>query len=313
MPITRADWIRIKMMDRYQEQLEAKARLRTQFGRSVFISYSRFDQDVANEISALLTSMNIDHFLDRKDIDWGEDITQEVKAGLRTCTHTLLVVSPASLKSSWVAYEIGQAAALGKVILPLLTHPSLELPGFIAGLNYKVRLADVRAFFETPDGGTEELASTLSSLLSFFPPDLHTYSYCVEDSSPGRETWRSQAKVPMPGRGGDGYGRITIDATGTLPTLSISYNEKGASYVVHHRSHKISFDEQHNWISVFLRDVNNDGDSSHTSDEIAANSAFWLKLVELIRSHICKAIETPRSDPDVPPEERGKASLQVSQ
>jgi len=42
------------------------------------------------------------------------------------------VISPASLKSQWVAFEIGQAKALGKRLLPLLTHASLDVPEDVA-------------------------------------------------------------------------------------------------------------------------------------------------------------------------------------
>ncbi len=296
MPVTKADWIKMKMMDQYQEQLNAKARLRTHFGRRVFISYSRVDQEIASALSALLKSLAIDHFLDQKNIDWGSDITHEVKAGLRDCSHLLLVVSPASLKSSWVAYEIGQAAALGKVILPYLTHPSLELPSFISGLNYKSKMQDVRAFFETPEPGAEELSSTFSSLISFLPPDLHAYTHCAEESDSKKDTWRSRDSTPLPGRGGDGYGRITIDTTETLPTVSISYNEGGASYIVHHRKSVIAFDQEDQSITIFLSDLNNDGDFSQTRDRIAANSVFWLRLVEMLRFHIRSSLEVAEGE-----------------
>jgi hypothetical protein len=47
-----------------------------------------------------------------------------------------------------VPYEIGIARANGVKILPLLTHPSLDLPGFIANLSYKVSLENLVEFFD---------------------------------------------------------------------------------------------------------------------------------------------------------------------
>ena len=48
--------------------------------------------------------------------------------------------------SAWVAYEIGHAKAHDKRVLPLLTHPSIQLPGFLQSLNYKTNLLALRNY-----------------------------------------------------------------------------------------------------------------------------------------------------------------------
>jgi hypothetical protein len=115
---------------------------------NVFISYSHIDNAFVQQLSKLLDEKRIPYFLDRKSIEWGDDIPQSIEDGLGTASHLIVVVSPASLKSSWVPYEIGMARAKGAKILPLLTHPSLDLPGFIANLSYKVSLENLVEFFD---------------------------------------------------------------------------------------------------------------------------------------------------------------------
>jgi hypothetical protein len=114
---------------------------------TVFISYSHIDSEVADDIAAILEEFEITFFRDVKDIEWGQPISLKVKEGLNDSLAILVIVSPASLKSHWVPYEIGYATAKEKRILPYLTHPSLEVPSYIKDLNYKADLSKVKDFF----------------------------------------------------------------------------------------------------------------------------------------------------------------------
>ena len=115
----------------------------------VFISYSAVDKKTATKLARALNEHNIDYYLDRKDMIWGGDVTRQVSAALRRCTHVLVVISPASLKSNWVPYEVGYAQALRKTILPFLMHPSIDLPGYLQRLHYKTELQQVVEYFKT--------------------------------------------------------------------------------------------------------------------------------------------------------------------
>jgi len=114
----------------------------------IFISYSRVDQKIANDLVTLLDNIGVSCFLDRKDIDWGVSVTNEIHKGLSECWAVVVILSPASLKSQWVPYEIGRAAGQKKRILPLLTHPSLDIPGYMKDLNFKLNLDEVKKYFE---------------------------------------------------------------------------------------------------------------------------------------------------------------------
>jgi len=113
---------------------------------TVFISYSSPDESKAKQIARTLSKIDVNYFFDRKDISWGDDITQQIADGLKKCSALIVIISPASIKSQWVPFEIGQARALGVKILPFLTHPSLDLPGYLHNCHYKTQLADIKKY-----------------------------------------------------------------------------------------------------------------------------------------------------------------------
>ena len=115
---------------------------------SVFISYSREDSITAQELAEVLSQAGINHFRDVKDIDWGARFSSRVREGLAECIAVLVIVSPQSLKSQWVPYEIGQATALGKIVLPYLSDPSMEIPQYLRDLNCKTAVPEVREYFQ---------------------------------------------------------------------------------------------------------------------------------------------------------------------
>ena len=110
----------------------------------IFVSYSHEDTNTADEIVAILDEFGVEYFRDTKDIEWGGSISSEVKLGIEEALAVLVIVSPASLKSHWVPYEIGYGTALGKKILPHLVHPSLDVPHYIKDLSYTTRLEQIR-------------------------------------------------------------------------------------------------------------------------------------------------------------------------
>jgi ribose transport system substrate-binding protein len=118
----------------------------------VFVSYSRIDKDAAKRVEAILRKKGIEYFLDERDIEWGADIDASILSAFERITHLIVLVSPASVKSQWVAYEIGLARGRGLKVLPFLLHPSVDRPPFIADLNYKTSTDDIEAYFTTAMG-----------------------------------------------------------------------------------------------------------------------------------------------------------------
>lgn len=114
-----------------------------------FISYSRDDKSFAQQIAATLDRCDTQYFLDTADVAWGDPVLSSVKHGLTECSSVIVIVSPASLSSQWVPYEVGFSSALGKKILPFLTRSNLEMPAFLRSLHYKTELSEVEEYFGT--------------------------------------------------------------------------------------------------------------------------------------------------------------------
>ena len=97
----------------------------------VFISYSHHDAKPAFEIATKLREARIAHFLDPR-IGFGEPIPTRLHEELGRATHLIALISPASIQSPWVHYELGFARAREVTIIPYLFHADMQVPLFIA-------------------------------------------------------------------------------------------------------------------------------------------------------------------------------------
>lgn len=114
----------------------------------IFISYSHIDSEIADKLSQILNKTEIDFFLDKKNIKWGENLQEKIIDELdNKTTHIIPIISPASIKSQWVVYEIITAKNKNITILPFLTHPSMDIPFFLKDLKYTSKLEDIDNYF----------------------------------------------------------------------------------------------------------------------------------------------------------------------
>jgi hypothetical protein len=125
---------------------------------SVFISYSHADSGLVDSLAAVLDEFHVEYFRDVRDIRLGEPITATVSAALARCRMLLVVVSPNSVASHWVPYEIGHASALRKIIVPFLTDPLIDVPAYIRDLSYATTLEQIRRYFI--EGGPDKATIT---------------------------------------------------------------------------------------------------------------------------------------------------------
>lgn len=102
----------------------------------IFMSYSHVDANIANQLGAAIDHAGITYFRDVKHINWGDRIDAAVQTALEDSNALFVIISPASLKSLWVPFEIGYFSALKRPILPYLTHPSLDPPPYISNLKH---------------------------------------------------------------------------------------------------------------------------------------------------------------------------------
>ena len=113
-----------------------------------FISYSRSDRNFVSSLESLLQEKGIRYFRDEKDIEWGCDVNATISTAIENCTALIVIISPNSLNSPWVAYEVGYAKARQKKVLPLLTEPTVNLPSFLKNLNFKFGLNEVCKYLD---------------------------------------------------------------------------------------------------------------------------------------------------------------------
>ena len=116
----------------------------------VFVSYSRADSVIADEIVAGLEFADrFDVFIDREAIHEGEAWQARLQSLIETSDAIVFLLSPHSASSEVCHWEVELAASLSKRVIPvLLDSPGeTEAPASLSELNY-VRLDEGRSFME---------------------------------------------------------------------------------------------------------------------------------------------------------------------
>lgn len=149
---------------------------------SVFISYSHADDILADNICCILDAVGVNYFRDVKQIEWGDGINERVREALLESQSVLVIISPASLKSLWVPFEIGSCSALNRKVLPYLQYPALDLPGYIAGIKHISKLEEVSEYFSRP---AREWGTVYSNPPKNLPDVRVTYSPAISRNSKG--------------------------------------------------------------------------------------------------------------------------------
>jgi formylglycine-generating enzyme required for sulfatase activity len=104
----------------------------------VFISYSRKDDDFAQELLAGLQLAGFEPYLDKHDIAAGEDWEMRLSRLIETADAVVFVVSPDAVASQRCAWEIQRAESLNKRLLPIVWRSVEEakVPPGLKRLNY---------------------------------------------------------------------------------------------------------------------------------------------------------------------------------
>jgi hypothetical protein len=86
----------------------------------VFLSYSRQDApDIARDLAARLHGENLSLYRDLTHLEGGVDWWRQIEEAIRTVEHVVLVLTPASLTSPYVAREWRLARQEGKQVSPV--------------------------------------------------------------------------------------------------------------------------------------------------------------------------------------------------
>lgn len=101
----------------------------------VFISYSRQDADFAEVLRLRLREAGFDSWIDLEGLPAGSEWGQEIDQAIRDSTALILVLTPASRASDYVAYEWAFALGAGVPVMPLLLAAT-EVPPRLAALQH---------------------------------------------------------------------------------------------------------------------------------------------------------------------------------
>src|SRR4051794_16028455 len=125
---------------------------------NVFVSYARRDRESVEQLVALLKRAKNDVWFD-SEIIGGQRWWDEILRHLRTCDVVLASISPDALRSKACKAELTYAAALGKVVLPVLVRDTnLDLAPAAIGTSNVVDFRDASAH------ATVELIEAVRSL-----------------------------------------------------------------------------------------------------------------------------------------------------
>ncbi len=104
---------------------------------AIFLSHSGRDIWLAKQIKkAIEAAISVaEVWLDEMSLTGGEQIIAALRSGIMQSNELVVLVSNESLKSQWVAWEIGMAAAWRKRITPLLNNVDYDAMAPLKGVK----------------------------------------------------------------------------------------------------------------------------------------------------------------------------------
>ncbi len=145
----------------------------------VFISHQKSDTDACSKIAEYLKSSGIDVYFDEYDTDLRlavqEDnpkkVVDAIKIGINNSTHMLCVISPNTLYSKWVPFEVGYGYDSTEVmVLTLKGIKNSELPHYVRAATVIRDIYDINKFVENRKGKFVLESKNYSDYNSTFHP-----------------------------------------------------------------------------------------------------------------------------------------------
>jgi hypothetical protein len=104
----------------------------------VFLSHSLKDRDWASDLVRALMQRRLRVWSNFEGIRVGDSWYQAIDDGIRKSRSFVAIITPESVRSSFMAAELGSALALKKPLIPVVSEdtPSEELPGPIRLRRY---------------------------------------------------------------------------------------------------------------------------------------------------------------------------------
>ena len=92
----------------------------------VFISYASGDSQIADELRKDMETAGLRCFMAEKDIQVAAIWQDSIRTALLGSSSVLILLTPRSINRPWVLLETGAAWALGKPLIPALSHVAPE-------------------------------------------------------------------------------------------------------------------------------------------------------------------------------------------
>jgi hypothetical protein len=142
---------------------------------SIFISYSRQDQDYVKNLISAFEKRGLSVWLDDR-IDYGSAWQQVIEEHLRACQVFVLVMTPRSYESHWVQCELSCALEMRKPIFPLLLEGERWFSvAAIQVVDVKSGAIPPNRFFQAVSASIIDLSiATTDSFTSSNPVDVGT-------------------------------------------------------------------------------------------------------------------------------------------
>jgi WD40 repeat protein len=154
----------------------------------VFISYSRDDLGFADQLAAGLRVGGVDPTIDRQGISGGEDWRSRLGSLIRDAETVVFVLSPSSARSETCAWEVEEAARLGKRIVPVVCRPleNAVAPPRLQNLNYVFFYAEPKSPGSGFGSGLEHLAAALNTDIDWLREHTRYLQRATEWDAGGR-------------------------------------------------------------------------------------------------------------------------------
>lgn len=101
----------------------------------IYISYSRRDRAIAEQIAATLQDAQYQTWVDFRDIQSGELWRERIMEAIAAADAYLVLISPASTESQWLQNELTFALSRNKIIIPVMVERA-PLPPELARFQY---------------------------------------------------------------------------------------------------------------------------------------------------------------------------------
>src|SRR6516164_8775320 len=154
----------------------------------VFVSYSRDDRRFAGQLVAALNACGFECFIDREGISGGEKWKQRIGNLISEADTVVFMLSPASARSEICAWEVEEAARLGKRIFPVNCRPLVGAspPPRLRDLNYVFLYEDPKVKDSGFGTGLKTLVASLNTDFDWLREHTRYLQRATEWDSGGR-------------------------------------------------------------------------------------------------------------------------------